>query len=143
MRHWLLQRARQLPELGRRFVERRPDGRLEPRVNARLIDHLVRQPLPTNVRELHGLLLRAVEASDGEEIRLPATEATSTRPPPTAGVEARAPAARRASLVERFARLKDHFDSFAASRLTCSIFGGSERSSPALAMSAAAIGPFK
>ncbi len=36
-----------------------------------------------------------------------------------------------------------HLGSFTASRSTCSIFGGSARSSPAFAMSAAAIGPFR
>jgi DNA-binding NtrC family response regulator len=87
VRHLLLERARKYPEEGKRFVEERPDGRLEPRVGARLVDHLVRQELPTNVRELHEFLARAIRASQGNAIQLPDGVASSTRPPPAARVE--------------------------------------------------------
>jgi two-component system response regulator AtoC len=92
IRHLLLQRARREPAL-ERFLERRPDGRMWPRLSGRLVDHLVRQPLPANVRELEGFLVRAVNAStDGKDkVRLAPEDETSTptRPPaaPAARVE--------------------------------------------------------
>ena len=92
IRHLLLQRARREPAL-ERFFERRPDGRLSPRLSGRLVDHLVRRPLPTNVRELEGVLVRAVNASTDakDKLRLAPEDETSapSRPPaaPAARVE--------------------------------------------------------
>jgi transcriptional regulator of aromatic amino acid metabolism len=76
----VLERAQKSPETCQRFVREGPNGRLEPRISARLVDYLVRQPLPDNVRELRRVLLRAINASDGDEIRMPAGDSTATGP---------------------------------------------------------------
>ena len=101
-RHFLLRYAESLePKESQKFRERfcreGTDGRLEPRVSGRLIDELVRQPLPTNARELNRLLLQAVEASKGDELRWPAgvpkgAPATSVPPPPRAAPDAQSSA---------------------------------------------------
>ena len=80
-RCFLLRHAREFPELRARFCREGIDGRLEPNFSGRLIDELVRRPLPLNARELHALLLQAVEASQGDELRLPAGAAKTTVPP--------------------------------------------------------------
>jgi DNA-binding NtrC family response regulator len=98
VRHRVLERARRDSEEGKRFVQERPDGRLEPRVAARLVDYLVRQELPTNVRELHEFLARAIRASRGDRIELPDGIGSSTRPPPAARVEGPASGARATGL---------------------------------------------
>jgi two-component system nitrogen regulation response regulator GlnG/two-component system response regulator HydG len=71
VRHWLLRQARETPEDARRFIYAGPSGRPEARVSAHLIDYLVRQPFPLNVRELHGLLLTAIHASPGNKVKMP------------------------------------------------------------------------
>jgi DNA-binding NtrC family response regulator len=88
-RHFLLRHARQSPEFRDRFCRKETDGRLEPNVSGRLIDELVRHPLPLNARELHGLLLQAIETSQGDELRLPTgTPTTSVPPAPRAAPDA-------------------------------------------------------
>ena len=77
VRHWLLRRAREDSEEAGRFIETGPSGRPEPRVSGRLIDYLVRQPLPLNVRELHGLLLAALGASKGDVVKMPMPDVTT------------------------------------------------------------------
>jgi len=62
-RHFLLRYFGQAPELRERFCRNGPGGRLEPNISARLIDELVRRPLPLNARELHALLIRAIDTS--------------------------------------------------------------------------------
>ena len=73
VRHWLLDRARKNPEEAGRFIEAGPSGRPEPRVSSRLLEYLVRQPLPLNVRELNGLLVLAIRAgaSNGDTVNIP------------------------------------------------------------------------
>lgn len=68
------QRARKLPEMAYRFIDERPDGRLEPRFSGSLVDHLLRQPLPGNIWDLRRMLLTAIDASPGEILRLPKDE---------------------------------------------------------------------
>ena len=80
-RHFLLRHIGQSPELRERFCREGLGGRLEPNVSARLIDELVRRPLPLNARELHALLLQAVDTSPGDELQLPTSTATTTTPP--------------------------------------------------------------
>jgi two-component system nitrogen regulation response regulator GlnG/two-component system response regulator HydG len=82
IRHWLLRRARKYPELVSRFVRVGPSGGMEPKISARLVDHLVRQPLPLNVRELNAFLLSALEASPGDEVKLPLSNTTPPPEPP-------------------------------------------------------------
>jgi DNA-binding NtrC family response regulator len=79
-RHLLVQHARQSPDVAERFFWTGPDGQLQPRLSMRLVDYLVRHPLPTNVRELERILLDAVETSHGGKLRIPATGAPSTKP---------------------------------------------------------------
>ena len=64
-----------------RFCREGIDGRLEVKLGDRLIDELVRHPLPLNARELNALLLQAVDASEGDELRLPAGAAKTSVPP--------------------------------------------------------------
>jgi two-component system response regulator HydG len=71
IRHWLLERARQNPELGERLFVKTDSGRLEPRLSAHLVDHLVRSPLSANVRELRATLLASVNACQGNKLTLP------------------------------------------------------------------------
>jgi DNA-binding NtrC family response regulator len=78
-RHFLLH-APELHEFRER-CDKAIDGPLEPKVSGRLIDELVRHPLTTNARELLGLLVKAVETSKGDELRLPTGAATTTVPP--------------------------------------------------------------
>jgi DNA-binding NtrC family response regulator len=86
-RHFLLRLlldAEAPPERRERLCRKGADGRLEPNMSGRLIDELVRHPLPDNARELDRLLLKAVETSQGDELRLPAGAtgaAPSTAPP--------------------------------------------------------------
>ena len=68
VRHLLLERAGQDPQLGERLFVKTPGGRLEPRLSAHLVDHLVRSPVPANVRELRAILLSAVNGSHGDKL---------------------------------------------------------------------------
>jgi len=85
IRHHLLSEAKEMPQI-ERFLREGPDGRLEPRISARLVDHLVRHPLSGNTRELHAVLVRAIEASGGDKLTLAPADARSTGrsllPPP-------------------------------------------------------------
>ena len=78
VRH-LLRRARGAsPDLGPRFFD--DDG--EPRVDAALVDHLVRRAYTTHVRELDALLWRAMTESPGDVVTLPAELRAPLAPPP-------------------------------------------------------------
>jgi two-component system nitrogen regulation response regulator GlnG/two-component system response regulator HydG len=94
VRHWLLRRAQKYPELASRFLRVGPAGGMEPRISARLIDHLVRQPLPLNVRELNAFLLTALDASPDDEVKLPLSNTTPPPEPPEeeGGTQDRGPA---------------------------------------------------
>jgi two-component system response regulator HydG len=89
VRHWVLDRARKEPKEAARFIQTGPSGRPEPRVSSRLIDYLVRQPFPLNVRELHNLLVVATRASKRDVVKIPLPDLTAaeTSPPPPAGAE--------------------------------------------------------
>jgi DNA-binding NtrC family response regulator len=77
IRHLLLARASRLPQVRERFLRQAPDGRLEPKISARLVDHLVRHPLPRNTRELDAILVRSIQTSRGDELELPPAEKRS------------------------------------------------------------------
>jgi DNA-binding NtrC family response regulator len=74
IRHLLVLRAQNNEAFKKRFCREGIDGRLEPNLSGRLVDELVRHPLPTNVRQLEALLNEAIEASEageGNKVRLP------------------------------------------------------------------------
>jgi len=74
IRHLLVLRAQKDEKFRKRFFRQGIDGRLEPNLSDRLVDELVRHPLPTNVRQLDNLLEEAIEyskAGEGKELRLP------------------------------------------------------------------------
>ncbi len=71
VRHWLLDRARTPPHDARRFVYTGPSGRPEVQISSRLIEYLVREPLALNVRELHALVLVAMQGSSGDKVQMP------------------------------------------------------------------------
>jgi DNA-binding NtrC family response regulator len=85
IRHLLLERARQYPALADRLRVKTSDGRLEPRISARLVDHLIRHPLPTNVRQLRTILIDAINKSPPDKLTLPAEAASepAAAPGPT------------------------------------------------------------
>jgi hypothetical protein len=72
IRHLLLERAGEYPDLADRLLVKTSDGRLEPRISARLVDHLIRHPLPTNVRQLRTILIDAIGKSPPDKLTLPA-----------------------------------------------------------------------
>ncbi len=80
-RHFLLQRAEEDADIKKRFVREVPGGRSEPRFSVRFIDELVRCPLPDNARGLQRLLIEAIEASPGDEVRWPAKADTASAAP--------------------------------------------------------------
>ena len=83
----LLRHARQAnPEIGARFFSRLTTPRLDPA----LVDHLVRRPYTTHVRELDAILWRAMTASTSDVVTLPAEPETT--PPPSPSARARAAA---------------------------------------------------
>ena len=74
IRHILVLRAQRDKAFRERFCRQGIDGRVEPNVSGRLVDELVRHPLPTNARQLEALLIEAIdfsEAGEGNELRLP------------------------------------------------------------------------
>jgi DNA-binding NtrC family response regulator len=94
IRHWVILRARKFPEVGR-FLREGPEG-MDAKLDGRLVEYIVRQPLELNYRALNDILADAVDASPGDELRLPATLAGSnTTPPqppePANGARARGP----------------------------------------------------
>jgi DNA-binding NtrC family response regulator len=79
-RHLLRLRAAKYPDV-RRFLAPTAGGRLEPRLSVRLADHLLRHPLLTNVRELEAILIRSIDASEGDKLGVP-PPAPSVAPAP-------------------------------------------------------------
>jgi two-component system nitrogen regulation response regulator GlnG/two-component system response regulator HydG len=94
VRHLLLERVRKYPELADRLLMKTSDGRLEPKISARLVDYLVRHPLPTNVRQLRTILIEAINTSPSDKLTLPAEmmsapPAAPAQPPPAAEARSR------------------------------------------------------
>ncbi len=74
IRHFLVLRAQKNEAFKKRFCREGIEGRIEPRLSGRLVDELVRHPLPTNARQLDALLNEAIDASvagEGNKVRLP------------------------------------------------------------------------
>ncbi len=85
IRHSLLQRAHKSQEFASRWCRQAPSGTLEPKLSGRLVDYLVRQPLPGNVREIEAFVVMALKESEDTDdaLRLPRSISTSnTTPPP-------------------------------------------------------------
>ena len=59
-------------------------------MGSHLIDYLVRQPFPLNVRELYGLLLLAIHASPGDKVKLPPVTSMASTPASTSGSPSKA-----------------------------------------------------
>jgi two-component system nitrogen regulation response regulator GlnG/two-component system response regulator HydG len=89
VRHLVLRAADKSPEVGARFVAR-TKGRPEPRVDAALIDAMLRRTFGTNVRELDALLWNAMSESHGDALAL--TDAIANLPRGSAGGASPAPA---------------------------------------------------
>jgi two-component system nitrogen regulation response regulator GlnG/two-component system response regulator HydG len=91
----LLRRARQAnPEIGARFF-----AGDHPRLDLALVDHLVRRPYATHVRELDAILWRAMTASTSDVVALPEGLPPGPRPalyPDKPGEAAPPPKSRRA-----------------------------------------------
>ncbi len=72
--HLLGLRAQKDKTLRERFFKKGIDGRLVPNLSDKLVDELVRHPLPQNVRQLDALLNEAITYSknrEGDQLRLP------------------------------------------------------------------------
>jgi len=52
VRHWCSRLRKKTPDLVERFFQGGPAGTFEPRIHGRVVDYLLSQPLPCNVREL-------------------------------------------------------------------------------------------
>jgi len=77
VRHLVLRAAERSPEVAARFVVRR-EGRAEPRIDAALVDALLRRRFATNVRELDALLWQAMGAAGSDVIGLTDAIASET-----------------------------------------------------------------
>jgi DNA-binding NtrC family response regulator len=100
LRHLILRAADRSPDIGARFVER-VGRRREARVDGALVDALLRRPFATNVRELDGLLLRAMGTSPADvvamdEAALAAHDMTVSQAQPNAPLHGAPPPARGA-----------------------------------------------
>jgi len=77
LRHLARLRGREDRELARRIL----DERGEPRITCDLVERLLEAPLPTNVREIEGLLWTAIAHTPaGEALELPPEPATAPEP---------------------------------------------------------------
>ena len=81
-RHLLRQHAQRVRSFAERFVEIGPEGELEPRVAPHLIDYLVHQPWPGNMRELSEVLQFAISKSTGDTVMMPSSMPESVAAPP-------------------------------------------------------------
>jgi DNA-binding NtrC family response regulator len=70
IRHWVLRRVEGDAKLTSRYLRPGPTGKLEPRINGRLVDHFLRQELPLNVRELNAFLESTLSNTE-DDLRLP------------------------------------------------------------------------
>jgi two-component system response regulator HydG len=71
IRHLVLLMVAGNPKAAERLLIKAPNGRLEPRVSGRLVEHLVTHDLPTNVRQLGMILMKAVLDNQEDELTLP------------------------------------------------------------------------
>jgi hypothetical protein len=82
-RHLLIQLARRDAGAAWRFLAPGPWGE-QPRMDVRLVEHLLRHPLHGDVGELRELLLEAAAASSGDTLKVPPSwkgQAATDRPP--------------------------------------------------------------
>ncbi len=70
VRHLLLLAAKKSPAIGERFIQEVEGGRLEPRVDPALVEELLVRSYDTHLRELDGILWRAMAGSPGDTVLL-------------------------------------------------------------------------
>jgi two-component system nitrogen regulation response regulator GlnG/two-component system response regulator HydG len=70
IRHWVLRRVEGDADLTSRYLQPGPTGKAEPKINGRLVDYLLRQELPLNVRELYAFL-ESTLSNPEDDLRLP------------------------------------------------------------------------
>jgi len=100
-RHLLLRAAERSPDLAGHFIGRTDSGYAYPRLDARLVVHLLQRSYTANVRELDALLWRSMAVSAGDHLELPpdCLEVRESRPPdapPSAPPDATLPTPARA-----------------------------------------------
>ena len=71
-RHLLQRAARASPQLASRFLGRSTDGAAWLRIDPELVEHMLRRPYRTHVRELDALLWRSLAETTGDVLTLPA-----------------------------------------------------------------------
>jgi MoxR-like ATPase len=71
IRHWFRTCLEDYPQMVRRFIQKCPTGSLEPRLNERLVDYILRDRLNGNVRELNEIVWLALRGSAGDELEIP------------------------------------------------------------------------
>jgi DNA-binding NtrC family response regulator len=70
IRHWVRRRVEGDADLTSRYLRPGPTGKPEPKINGRLVDHLLRQELLLNVRELYAFL-ESTLSNPEDDLRLP------------------------------------------------------------------------
>jgi DNA-binding NtrC family response regulator len=90
VRHLVLRAAERTPEVAARFVGRSADGKATVRVDAKLIDQLIRRDFKANMRELEAVLWSAIATSESD-----AVEWSDAAAPPDAKRASEAPSERR------------------------------------------------
>jgi DNA-binding NtrC family response regulator len=81
-RHLLLAAAQRSPEVAGRFVVQGPDGRPLARFAPSFIEHLLREPLEANARDLEAALWKGMSEATADQIKAPrAGEPVAARPP--------------------------------------------------------------
>ena len=85
-RHLLERAAKTSPQLASRFLGRSADGTTCLRIDPELVEHMLRRPYRTHVRELDALLWRSLAEATGDVLALPA----DLRMPPAGPPEGRA-----------------------------------------------------
>jgi DNA-binding NtrC family response regulator len=66
--HLVARAASGSPDLARRFTETTPEGTTLAKVDAKLVEALLRREYPGNIRELEAVLWKAIATSDGDRI---------------------------------------------------------------------------
>jgi two-component system nitrogen regulation response regulator GlnG/two-component system response regulator HydG len=119
VQHLLLRAAKKSPALAERFLGDH-DGQTFARVDPALVEHLLQRPFPANLRDLDGLLWRAMAGSEGNVVALTEEILAEAPPPPVSArssgeltaAEVRAVVEREKGNIERAAKqlgLKNRF----------------------------------
>ena len=79
-RYLLLAAAKRSPEVAGRFVGKDTSGRPCARFAASFIEHLLRDPLEANVRQVEAMLWQGMSEATDDEIKAPRTPASASAP---------------------------------------------------------------